>query len=422
MEILILVAIVGVIALWSVIAHVAGRLADAKRSEKNLREARSEISGLKKQLADAQTEYENAARDSKQRIQQQGQQIHDAKAECNRIRKTCDETIQRKDQEVAAILDEASQGFPWLSRAVANYETLRDFQRAEYLETKKHPALKAAEHIREVATRSKEYRSDYHIARSRLDYYETLFPWLEEYIDIDLDTLIQIVKSPDVEEEHPDPVRRYLAPGEYEQLSESERNQRALDRYLTKKKSPWELGRDYERFIGYRFEQEGWDVDYFGIFEGLSDLGRDLIVKKGSETKIVQCKYWAQHKTIHEKHIAQLFGTTIKYRIDHNRLQDSGIIGVFVTSTTLSEMAKAFADQLGIVVKEQVALDRYPIIKCNVGRDEYGLDTQIYHLPMDQQYDRTKIVKRRECYVSTVAEAERLGFRRAWRWHPEDTG
>jgi len=45
---------------------------------------------------------------------------------------------------------------------------------------------------------------------------------------------------------------------------------------------------------------------------------------------------------------------------------------------------------------------------------------KIYHLPFDQQYDRTKIISDKgEKYVYTVAEAEKAGFRRAWRWHPE---
>jgi len=39
---------------------------------------------------------------------------------------------------------------------------------------------------------------------------------------------------------------------------------------------------------------------------------------------------------------------------------------------------------------------------------------KIYHLPFDQQYDRTKIIPDKgEKYVYTVAEAEKAGFRRA---------
>lgn len=42
----------------------------------------------------------------------------------------------------------------------------------------------------------------------------------------------------------------------------------------------------------------------------------------------------------------------------------------------------------------------------------------IYHLPFDEQYDTTKIVPSEgDCFVATVAEAERLGFRRAYRFY-----
>ena len=52
------------------------------------------------------------------------------------------------------------------------------------------------------------------------------------------------------------------------------------------------------------------------------------------------------------------------------------------------------------------------MIKCNVnGKD------RIYHLPFDQQYDRVRIgAVAGECYTTTVAEAEKLGFRCAKRW------
>ncbi|WP_439794691.1 sunset domain-containing protein [Turicimonas muris] len=41
---------------------------------------------------------------------------------------------------------------------------------------------------------------------------------------------------------------------------------------------------------------------------------------------------------------------------------------------------------------------------------------KIYHLPFDQQYDKTRIDKPGEYWVKTVKEAEKLGFRRAYRW------
>jgi hypothetical protein len=64
--------------------------------------------------------------------------------------------------------------------------------------------------------------------------------------------------------------------------------------------------------------------------------------------------------------------------------------------------------------QEQFPLADYPRIKCNVAR---ASGERIYHLPFDQQYDSTVIESDRgERFVTTVAEAEQLGFRRAWRW------
>ena len=40
-------------------------------------------------------------------------------------------------------------------------------------------------------------------------------------------------------------------------------------------------------------------------------MGRDLIVSKEKKLFVIQCKRWAAEKTIHEKHIFQLYGTTI---------------------------------------------------------------------------------------------------------------
>jgi hypothetical protein len=52
----------------------------------------------------------------------------------------------------------------------------------------------------------------------------------------------------------------------------------------------------------------------------------------------------------------------------------------------------------------------FPRIKCNInGKDK------IYHLPFDQQYDRTQIKNNGEFMAWSVAEAESKGFRRAKR-------
>ncbi|MBI4322486.1 MAG: hypothetical protein HY675_28680 [Chloroflexi bacterium] len=145
--------------------------------------------------------------------------------------------------------------------------------------------------------------------------------------------------------------------------------------------------------------------------------------------EVIQCKYWSSEKTIHEKHVFQLYGTKVAYEIDQPYTQASywsqedfdGVGRVtprLFTSTILSDRAKQFARALEVKYTENFRLQRYPC-KCNVSLRD---GSKIYHLPFDQQYDRTVILPEKlECWVDTVEEAEALGFRRAFRWKGLDT-
>lgn len=336
--------------------------------------------------------------------------------------------IESREKALQKIIDEKSSGFPWLAEAIGEFYKYQDFEIARYLEIKKHPAYKKAEAVREVALENRLLRKQIKIAQNFVTYYETLFPWINEYVGEDLDDLLEGIAQSAKEdsEEETDPVLKFIPKVEYDRLTDSERNQKALDRYISSRKKPYEIGRDYERYIGYLYEKDGYKVEYMGIEKGLEDLGRDLVCIKDGEIEIVQCKCWASHKTIHEKHINQLYGTAVKYFIDHKQIANhkktlalfpelisSGQIkAAFVTSTKLSETAKKFAIALGVKVIEEKPLDRYPLIKCNIGAN----GDKIYHLPFDQQYDKTLIKNKGEFYASTVREAEDKGFRRAFRW------
>jgi len=338
-----------------------------------------------------------------------------------------------RDQDRFAIENsfrEKSKGFPWLAKAFSDYLALRDQQIADYLEQKKHPAFQAAEAVRTLKTEKRELQEKYNIVSYILEYYEVLFPWLIEFRGEDLDDLVrqtaESVRAARETAPDSDPARVWLTEAEYNTLSKTVKYQLALDRYWSKKKRPWELGRDYERYIGYLYEKDGYQVYYQGIIKGFEDFGRDLICKKDGLVEIVQCKFWSQRKTIHEKHINQLFGTTVEYWIKNLEghcdqleffptfIKSERIIPCFVTSTNLSSTAREFARALGVKLKENLHLERYPSIKCNVSR---STNEKIYHLPFDQQYDNTVVEQERnECYVATVSEAEHLGFRRAQRW------
>lgn len=329
-----------------------------------------------------------------------------------------------EDREaIKNLAEEKSQGFPWLSQAYADYFYLQDLKLADYLETKPHPALETANEIRrEIASKRRIAERLYRVLKYKLEYYERLFPWLVDFGEEGIDDLIRqtiekMQKGGGEIEEPDDTAKKYLTAAEYGRLPAAEKYQLALDRYWKKKKTKWEIGRDYERYIGYTYESKDWAVYYHGIVEGFADLGRDLICIKKDYAEIVQCKCWAKEyetgkpKEIHEKHVFQLFGTITAFIIDN---PDKKVSGKFVTSTFLSDRAWQFAKALGIKVLEDYPLEHYPCIKCNVSRRD---GTKIYHLPFDQQYDSALIEEERnECYVETVKQAEDLGFRRAFRW------
>ena len=276
-----------------------------------------------------------------------------------------------------------------------------------HLENKTNPALKASQKADEAKNKIKDFEEKYKKMKLEYDLLFELFPELDGYIERCEDyTDIQALKD------DYDYARSYLSDEEYQKLSIDERNQKALNSYIkSRKKTKWQIGRDYEIQIAQEYEKQGFQVEHFGT-KKINDLGRDLIAKNQHEILIIQCKYWSKEKTIHEKHICQLYGTAIQYNIENNPLLP--VKPVFVTTIKLSETAKKFAQYLGVeVVAEKQFNDNFPRIKCNVSKS----GEKIYHLPFDLQYDSVKIEKHKgEFYATTVQEAVEAGYRRSKKW------
>ncbi len=338
---------------------------------------------------------------------------------------------QLKEREVAidTLVKEKSQGSPWLVKVYDDYFSLQDSKLANELITKPHPALRASETVRQISKERREAERAARLANYLLDYCRYLAPWLDEYIGLETEELDEIIKEihsawEKKEKEFDEEVKRHFGP-KYEGLTPTEKLQKKLDWYWGKpNKSNWQIGRDYERYIGYLYETKGWNVYYHGK-KGFEDLGRDLICKKDNAVEIIQCKRWAQEKIIHEKHIYYLFGTTVEYFIENfggedlqlalfpSLVRKRNVIPKLVTTIDVSDKAEQVAKVLGVVI-EKVPSESYPSVKCNVSR---RTGEKIFHLPFDQQYDTALIEEERlECYVETIAEAEALGFRHAYRW------
>jgi hypothetical protein len=322
--------------------------------------------------------------------------------------------IEKMKKDVDQLARERQMGFPTLGKAYDEFFKLQDREVIDFLQYKKSPAIKAGDIVKEYGKARREAISDKKVAEYLVRYYEEIAPFLldlREEVEIPTEQDQKMLKEY-TEDEKKDEVTKFLTKQEYRKLSTVEKNQLALDRFWKRPKSKWLIGRLFERYVGYLYEEEGYIVQYVGIERGLEDLGRDLICTKGNTIIVVQCKNWAKFRTIYEKHIFQFFGTVFKYR-DENK--GKKVKAVFYTTTKLSDLARRFAKELSIELKENQIFDKsYPSIKCNISKADGG---KIYHLPFDQQYDKVKIEKNKgEFYCATTEEAEKAGFRRAYRW------
>jgi hypothetical protein len=314
--------------------------------------------------------------------------------------------------EINSNLKERTDTYKWLSPLIADIKLLAEDRLrddSDFLKNgRKFNLLTADAKKRKI----NELTGENNFLRYNLEYVKTFVPGIEDIIDGD--TIEDKANNEELKKE--DNPKKFIKKDEYNLLTDREKNERAFENYKNRKQSNWEIGRDYEMYIGHLCELDGWEVEYFGIEKKLEDLGRDLIAKKGNETLIIQCKRWAKNKIIREKHIAQLFGTVAIYKFENPK--EKNVTGIFITTAGLSEEAKKFARFLNIGIFENVKMGEYPMIKCHHGRgDEHGFRKKIYHLPVDQQYDGTIINKNHhDCYAFTVEEAEEKGFERAHRW------
>lgn len=337
--------------------------------------------------------------------------------------------LEYERESMDAIAKEKTKGFPWIAKAYEEFWRLQDGKIADEWQYKKRPALKAADAVRQAQNERRTAEKALSLSNHLMDYCRFLAPWLDDYIGIETEELEILTSSihdswSKTEDVFNDEVRKKSGP-KFDSLPQCEKLQKKLDYYWNRtNKTDWQIGKDYERYVGYLYEQDGWKVQYHGM-KGFEDLGRDLICKKNGITEIIQCKRWAQGKEIHEKHIYYLFGTAIEFYLSSIAADDSVvefdlhkfkklIKPILISTVDISHQAKQVAHILGVEVKKYQFKD-FPSIKCNISQVD---GSRIYHLPFDQQYDKTRIEEEKlECRVSTIKEAEKLGFRHAFRWH-----
>lgn len=347
MEIIVFTSIIVVFALYFFIDNIKTKITNGKTDHNELVKVRSEYYKIKKEL--------------ESELDEKNKYIEELKKDTIEL-SNC---IKDKDNLFEKLKNKNNETHEYISSLMSDYLTLQFDYSNKYLRKKKRPAFVEAKRINELKKITKNAINRLKLLEYKYEYLLQLFPELDLYFDgFENIQELKKIKSLDNFEENYDNTKYYLNEDEYRQLPAEQRDQLALDRYLNGKKSKWQIGRDYELFIGFEYSKDDWEVEYFGIDKKLEDMGRDLIAKKGMEIHIVQCKYWSKEKLIHEKHIYQLFGSAVHYKLSKTR--DFKIIPVFVTNIQLSNKAKTAAKYLNVKYREEKELGNFPRIKCNI--------------------------------------------------------
>lgn len=337
--------------------------------------------------------------------------VKDAEAQARMIFDEREEELKRSVSMLTtleeSLSDDLKENFPWLSKCVGMIRHNMVFAPGALSPR----ALKASEVLRNAKELNQKLQKRVVAAETLCAFYEYIYPDLLEIKTAQKqEVLSKEFSSQYSQQEREDPATGYLPRAEYMSRTPAERGDIALSRYWRRKKSSGEIGRAYERYVGYLYETQGYDVSFYGIERGKEDRGIDLICENDDEIVLVQCKNWAAFKSIFENVVFQFYGSVFHYK--HSRKIKKKIRGVIYATTDTSEFVKA---AIGVLKLKFVLMPmdyNYPCIKCNIGRS----GEKIYHLPFDQQYDKVKIERiKGEFYAYSCADAESVGFRRAFR-------
>lgn len=350
---------------------------------------------------------------------QQSEKIEQIQSELVQQRKINSDLYSTYSQTISKIMQESAL-LPSVVEWAWRVQESIDSTISRALINKSRPAYKAALEIRQAKEEARDWKKFSELLKNRISLYEAEAPWLIELVEFPVkDIIIGLQQEAELKKNfvaERDPSSIFVTSAEWNNLNSTQRHQLALDRYWEgRQKNAWLAGLQYERFIGFTYEQSGFDVQYHGATRGVADLGIDLICAKDNKVQLIQCKRLSAEKGIpvRENVVAQIFGASIFYAYQ-NSIKREDVTPVIITTYELSDQAKEFASALGVVFREGKSLERYPCIKCNISENS---GEKIYHLPFDQQYDSTRIEKSKgEQYAMTIVDAEKLGFRRAFKW------
>ncbi len=98
-------------------------------------------------------------------------------------------------------------------------------------------------------------------------------------------------------------------------------------------------GREFETLVQELFEREGWKVAHTGG-HGQADGNIDLILRRGTNTRLVQCKQWTA-RDLGVDEVRKLGGTLLRQGL-------TGADGILVTSSGFYPTAVTEAQEVGM--------------------------------------------------------------------------
>lgn len=281
----------------------------------------------------------------------------------------------------------------------------------EYFRYKKRPSIKTADFVKELKNEYKRLEKENRELNLLLSQFIS-----DEEVNMNEG---KEESSFDVEEKAYEYVK--LSKEKWDNLNYIEKLDVVLERYKNSWKNKLNIGLEFERYCGYLYEKKGYQVKYWGILNGKTDGGIDLVAKNKTKTLYIQCKYWGTSKTIRENTISQLFGSALKMALDSGETYESFIKKIkmekiriiLLTKTEISEEAKIFCEKLNVIYQEKIEINQnYPRVKLVYGEEK------IFYIPTDLQYDNISFGSTNKEYgrAFTCKEAEEKGYRHCYKW------
>ncbi|WP_416191084.1 hypothetical protein [Neisseria sp. CCUG12390] len=188
-----------------------------------------------------------------------------------------------------------------------------------------------------------------------------------------------------------------------------------------------EAGDRYERYLGYLYERAGWRVEYYGLTEGVANANRgiDLICEKDGVTHFVQTKYWSEG-VVAKTNVNNVIDRIVKNMqgIIEKRAIRGEVHAVLAAKPKLSEQVAAYAQEQGVVLLDDLAVQPYPLVKCHTGKrgsrkyflpylaDKNPAKYEEIHQGGWEPYDLVRMdIGGGDVYVHTIEEAEALGYK-----------